>query len=158
MNDARGNPVGTASAQALAHHEHASWQLVAFYGDPIATLDAAIEADPGWALARVAKADLLLSLTEPNLVSQARDILTQAQPLLKDANARERSHHAAALLCAQGLRREACNAWDAILLDHPRDILALMNAHLFDFYSGDARNQRARIARVLPQWDADVPL
>ncbi|MEO6409066.1 MAG: tetratricopeptide repeat protein [Burkholderiaceae bacterium] len=158
MHDARGNLVSTASAQALAHHEYASWQLVAFYGDPLATLDAAIAADPGWALARVAKAALLLSLTEPNVVARARDILAEAQPLLKDANARERAHHAAALLCAQGLWREACDAWDAILLDHPRDILALMNAHLFDFYRGDARNLRARIARVLPQWDAAVPL
>ena len=79
MNDARGNPVSTASTQALAHHEHASWQLVAFYGDPIATLDAAIAADPGWALARIAKADLLLSLTEPNVVAQARAILAEAQ-------------------------------------------------------------------------------
>ena len=158
MHDARGNPTSTASAAALAHHEHASWQLVAFYGDPIATLDAAIEADPGWALARIAKADLLLSLTEPNVVAQARAILAEAQPLLKHANARERAHHGAAMLCAHGRWREACDAWDAILLAHPRDILALMNAHLFDFYRGDARNLRARVARVLPQWDADVPL
>ena len=158
MNDARGNPVSTASASALAHHEHASWQLVAFYGDPIATLDAAIEADPGWALAHIAKAGLLLSLTEPNVVAQARAILAEAQPLLKHAGARERAHHGAATLCAHGRWREACDAWDAILLAHPRDILALMNAHLFDFYRGDARNLRARVARVLPQWDADVPL
>ena len=158
LRDARGNPVGTASASALAHHEQASWQLVAFYGDPFAALDAAIAADPGWALARVAKADLLLTLTEPAVVGQARDLLIEAQPLLQDAIPRERAHHAAATLCVQGRWREACDAWDAILLDHPRDILALKTAHLFDFYRGDARNLRGRVARVLPQWDADVPL
>ncbi len=158
LHDARGNPVSTASGEALMQHEHASWQLVSFYGDPFTALDAAIEADPGWALARITKADLLLSLTEPNLVGQARALLDEAQPLLKDANARERAHHAAASLCAQGRWREAGDAWEAILLDHPRDILALKTAHLFDFYRGDARQLRGRIARVLPQWDADVPL
>ena len=158
MQDARGNPVSTASATALAQHEHAAWQLVGFYGDPYAALDAAIAADPGWALARIAKADLLMTLTEPALLPQARALLDAAQPLLVHANARERAHHAAASLCAQGRWQAAGAAWDAILLDHPRDILALKTAHLFDFYRGDFRNLRGRVARVLPQWSAELPL
>lgn len=158
MNDARDTPVSTASHSALEHHEHALWQLVSFYGDPFATLDASIAADPGWALARIAKADLLLSMTEPAVVPQARELLDAAEPLLHDANPRERAHYAAARLCAQGRWREASALWDDILLDHPRDILALLSAHLFDFFRGDARNLRQRVARVLPQWDAQVPL
>ena len=158
MNDARDTPISTASNAALDQHEHALWQLVSFYGDPFATLDAAIAADPGWALARIAKADLLLSLTEPSVQPDARALLDASAPLLASAHPRERAHHAAASLCLQGRWREACAAWDTILLDHPRDVLALANAHLFDFYRGDLRNLRQRVARVLPQWDAQTPL
>ncbi len=37
-------------------------------------------------------------------------------------------------------------------------MLALNSAHLFDFYRGDARSLRARIARVLPDWPEQDPL
>ena len=36
--------------------------------------------------------------------------------------------------------------------------MALLCAHLFDFYLGDARQLRARVARVLPEWPEADPL
>lgn len=158
MNDVRGVPLGTSSAEAGAAHERALWQLVSFYGDPFAGLDATIAADPGWGLAQVMKADFVLTLTEPALLPLAREALAAAEPLMAGAPARERAHHAAASLALAGRWRAACEAWDAILCDHPRDLLALTCAHLFDFYRGDARSLRARVARVLPDWDGDDPL
>ena len=158
MNDARDCPVSTSSTAALAHAEQALWRSVAFYGDAVADLDAAIATDPTWGLAHVAKADFLLTLTEPSLVPQARHLIAAAGPLMAHANARERSHFAATALCAAGRWREAGAAWDEILLQHPRDLLALNSAHLFDFYRGDALNLRTRIARVLAQWPIDAPL
>ena len=158
MNDLRDVPLGTQSATAAALHERALWHLVGFYGDPFATIDALIDADPGWGLAQVIRADLTLTLTEPALVPQARAALEVAAPLMRQASERERQHLGAAQLALDGRWREACAAWDAILLRHPRDLLALINAHLFDFYRGDARNLRARVARVLPWWDESDPL
>ncbi len=158
MNDARDCPVSTSSAAALAHAEQALWRTVAFYGDTLADLDAAIAADPGWGLARIAKADFLLTLTEPALLPEARALLDAAAPLMAHANARERGHFGAARLGAAGRWREAGDRWDELLLQHPRDLLALNSAHLFDFYRGDASSLRARIARVLPEWPADDPL
>ncbi len=158
MNDARGCPVSTAAPAALAHAEQALWRTVAFYGDTLADLDAAIAADPGWGLARIAKAVFLLTLTEPSRVPEACRLLDAAEPLMAHANRRERSHFAAAQLCVAGRWREAGNRWDELLLLNPRDLLALNSAHLFDFYRGDARSLRARVARVLPEWPADDPL
>ena len=158
MNDARDNPVSTASPAALAHAERALWRTVAFYGDTLADLDAAIAVDPGWGLARIAKAVFLLTLTEPSMVPEAHVLLDAAEPLMAHGNARERDHFAAARLCGAGRWREAGERWDALLLQHPRDLLALNSAHLFDFYRGDARSLRARVARVLPAWPADDPL
>ena len=158
MNDARGCTVSTSSKAALAHAEQAQWRTVAFYGEAVADLDAAIAADPGWGLARIAKADFLLTLTEPSLVPEARKLVAAAGPLMTHANGRERVHFAAATLCAAGRWREASALWDDILLQHPRDMLALNSAHLFDFYRGDALSLRARVARVLPEWPADDAL
>jgi hypothetical protein len=158
MKDARGNPVGTASEAALAHAETALWRMCSFFDAPIADLDAAIAADPGWMLPQVMRASFLLTLTEPSLLADARAALEQADLLAANAPERERAHWAAASRCAAGDWHGACAAWEQILLDHPRDLYALQWAHLFDFYRGDARNLRGRVARVLPEWPADDPL
>lgn len=158
MNELRDRPLGTTSAAVHAHHERALWHLVSFYGDPLAACDAVIEADPGWGLARVMKALFILTLTEPNLVPQARHLLGEAEPLMAGAHPHERAHLAAAQAALAGRWHEACARWDALLQDQPRDLLALITAHLFDFYRGDARNLRARVARVLPAWPTDDPL
>ncbi|MFO1335223.1 MAG: tetratricopeptide repeat protein [Piscinibacter sp.] len=158
MNDRRGNPVGTASQQALEHAETALWRMCSFFDAPIADIDAAIAADPGWMLPHVMRASFLLTLTEPSLLPDVRAALEQADLLAANAPERERALWAAASRCAAGDWHGACAAWEQILLEHPRDLYALQWAHLFDFYRGDARNLRGRVARVLPEWPADDAL
>ena len=60
--------------------------------------------------------------------------------------------------CVEGRWSGACRIWDALLIDHPRDALALQWAQLWDFYRGDAAALRARPARALPEWDEHDPL
>ncbi len=153
MRDARGNPVGTASAAASTHAETALWRMCSFFDAPLADIDAALAEDPQWLLPHVMRACFLLTLTEPSLLTDARAALDQADLLAAGAPERERAHLAAASTCAAGDWHGACAQWEAILLQHPRDLYALQWAHLFDFYRGDARNLRQRVARVLPEWD-----
>jgi tetratricopeptide (TPR) repeat protein len=156
--DARGNPVGSADASAREHAERALWRLVSFYDTPLADLDAAIAADPGWLLPHVMKAGFLTSLTEPALLGDAAQAVDAAAPLEDSAPPRERAHLRAARLALAGQWRDAQQVWDALLLDHPRDLMALQFAHLWDFYRGDARALCARPARVLRAWSDDDPL
>ena len=158
MNDLRDMPLGSSSSIARGHHERALWHFVSFYGDPMGAFDATIAADPGWGLARVIKAVFILTLTEPGMVPQARQLLVEAEPLMAGAPPHEQGHLAAAQAALAGRWREACARWDALLQDRPRDLLALNAAHLFDFYRGDARSLRARVARVLPEWPIGDPL
>lgn len=155
--DPRGCPVGTRSATAVDHAETALRRLVTYVGDPFPDLDAAIAADPTWVLPHVMKANGLLTMTEHGLARTAIDCLVQAEALAAPLE-RERRHLAATRLCAEGRWDAACRAWDDLLADHPRDLVALHAAHLFDFYRGDTRNLQRRVTRVLPAWSVSTPL
>jgi hypothetical protein len=158
MRDHRGLPISTTSQPALDAAEKALWRMVSFYGDPLADIDAAAQADSGWILPPLMRGAFLLSVTEPAWVGDARSAVARAEPLAARSTERERAHLAALRACAEGRWQRAGALWDAILVEHPRDLLALANAHLFDFYRGDALNLRQRVARVLPEWPRDDAL
>ncbi|WP_326534438.1 tetratricopeptide repeat protein [Pseudorhodoferax sp.] len=157
MNDQRGNPLGTESSAAGTAFEQALWRLMSFYDVPLADLDEAIAHDPGWALPHVVKAGFLLSLTEPALAAEAAQHLAHARTL-RPGSAREQVHLEATQQVAEGRWHAACRQWDALLIEHPRDALALQWAHLWDFYRGDLLGLRQRPARALPAWDEADPL
>lgn len=131
---------------------------MSFYGVPMDDLAAAQAADPSWPLPLLMHAGFLLSLTEASVLGDAHALIERAAPLMARANERERAHFAALQTLLAGDWHAACAAWEALLLQHPRDALALQWAHLFDFYRGDATNLRQRVARVLPEWGADDAL
>ena len=159
QQDARGLPVGSRSATARAAVDVALWRMMSFYDTPIADLDAAIAADPGWALPHTMKAGFLASLTDASMLTEANTHLAAARGLTTaNSPARERVHLEATQLVVDGRWANACRAWDALLVDHPRDALALQWAQLWDFYRGDSAALRARPARALPEWDEHDPL
>ncbi len=119
----------------------------------------AIAADAGWALPHTMKAGFLASLTDASLLSEARSHLAAARALTGvSAPAREKAHLEATEQVLEGRWAAACRTWDALLIEHPRDALALQWAQLWDFYRGDALALRARPARALPEWDEHDPL
>ena len=156
--DARGNPCSSANPAARDAAEQALWRLMSFNEPPLADLDAAVQADPGWALPHIMKAGFLLSLTEPGLVGDASAHLSQARTLLQQATPREKAHLEATQCVLDGRWHQACRVWDGLLIEHPRDALALQWSQLWDFYRGDAHGLRQRPARALPEWDEADPL
>lgn len=158
LPDLRGNPCGSRSRPALDAAERALWRMMSFYDMPLADLDGASAADPGWMLPHVMRAGYLLSLTEAGMLPEAAMHLEQARRLERQAPPRERAHLCAVQLVLEGRWQAACRVWDELLMEHPRDALALQWAHLWDFYRGDAVALRQRPARVLPEWDESDPL
>jgi hypothetical protein len=156
--DPRGNRLGTASHDAADHVETALWRLMSFFDTPVVDLDAARNADPGWALPCIMHAGFLLSLTEPAHVDAACRLLDAAEPLLADAPARERAHFEAQRAVADGRWQVACRIWGDLLLEHPRDALALQWAQWWDFRRGDSPALRQRPAGALPEWSETDPL
>lgn len=155
--DPRGCPTGTASGIAVAQMEQALESMLSYFGDPLAALERAQEADPQWAHVHTVRAGLLLTAGEFEAAQHARDELAAAARLAAGANDREKAHIAAAQAAADGDWDRACELWEAILVQSPRDIAALLFAHLFDFYRGDALNLKRRPLRVLPRWNPELP-
>jgi hypothetical protein len=85
------------------------------------------------------------------------DSLTAFEARAAAANHRERAHATAARAWLAGDFVGAIRRYGDILLDHPRDLLALQIAHVGDFLLGQTPLLRDRVAQVLPHWDDDVP-
>ena len=97
---------------------------------------------------------MLYTLTEKKYVPDAAAALDAARAHAAIMTPREQQLLAAGDQLLRYEWDDACRTFDAVLVDHPRDALALQTAHLMDFLRGDALNLRNRIARVLPHWSA----
>jgi len=144
-----------ASAESLGHFRRALRQFQCYIEDPVASVDAAIAASPEFVMGHILKAYLHLLGTEPAAIPVARQCL--AATVGMPANARERGHIDAVAQMLDGQWRRAGRLLEDVSIDHPHDILALQAGHLADFYVGNSRMLRDRIARALPAWSPDLP-
>ena len=144
-----------ATAETAALYDRAVSELQRFVGDPVGTIDAAIAATPGFVMAHVFKGYLYGLATEPEATAVAAECHASAARL--GGTARERAHVAALGALAQGRWHGAGEALEDLTIEQPRDALALQAGHQIDFFTGNARMLRDRIARAMPAWDAAMP-
>ena len=157
LKDSRDVPVSTANRAALDHYETALTLLNGYYLDPIAEIDRALAADPGFVMGHCFKAGAMVTMAEKAVEPMLRETVETAEALAPRANDRERAHIAAARAWLDGDFARSNALYGAILIDHPRDLLAVQLAHLGDFYLGQSTLLRDRMARLLPDWDEAVP-
>lgn len=155
QSDLQGHPLSGASAQAREQYERALGLFRLYSGDPLAAAEAALADSPGFAMAHLLKAWLNLLGTEPAGIAAARAAHTAAAPYCRTA--REQGHFAAVGHLVDGRWHEASRAILRVSADHPRDLLALQAGHQLDFFTGNARLLRDRIARALPEWSEAMP-
>jgi tetratricopeptide (TPR) repeat protein len=155
LKDQRGAACSGASRNAIGLYDRALAEFQCYRFDPVSTVKQALAESPQFTMAHLLHAYLHLTGTEPPALELARASIERAKQL--PASERERRHIAAAESLAAGEYARACDRLEDVLLDDPRDALALQVAHLFDFFRGDARSLRDRPARVLAQWSRDVP-
>lgn len=153
--DCHGNPLSPASDAALTAYAQALHEFHCYQGDPVATLMAATEAEPTFAMGHLMHAWLLLLSTEPSARDDALALLARAAP--HAGTAREQAHLQAARAFAAGRWGDAGRVLEDLSLACPRDALALQAGHLVDFLRGDARLLRDRMARALPAWRPEEP-
>ena len=153
--DSLGNAITGASADGTAFYEQSLKHLLCYVGDPLGEAEAAIAASPGMPMAYAMKAWLNLLGTEPGGPPVARATLQAAQAL--PANSREKGHLRAIASLADGGWHEASRILEDVSIECPRDALALLAGHQVDFFTGNARMLRDRVARALPAWSQGMP-
>ncbi|MBX3702331.1 MAG: tetratricopeptide repeat protein [Steroidobacteraceae bacterium] len=157
LKDQRGLPVSTRSVTALAHYETAVQQTHSYFGNPLASLDAALAEDPDFAMAHALRADLAVMSSEQGALPLIRQGIEALGRIGNRALPRERAHVAAARAWLEGDFRRAVELYNAISVEHPRDLAAIQAAHVIDFYLGDSLMLRDRVAQALPHWNDGVP-
>ncbi len=155
IQDARGLAMTGADAAAADGFETALDEFQCYVGNPVGTIEGVLEAQPDFAMGHLLRGYLYASSLEGPALIEAGKALDRLQAL--PVNAREAQHRAALDAVVSGAYERAAQSWEALLVDHPRDIVALQIAHLFDFLRGDARNLRDRIARRLHAWTSADP-
>jgi hypothetical protein len=151
MKDSVGYETTGASTRGLNALEQGLHELRCYIGDPVATVERALKESPELVMGYVLKAYLYLLGTEPDGLPVARSALQAVQAL--PATDREHRHVQAIAHLAEGRWRAAGRVLEDLSVEYPRDALALQAGHLIDFFTGDSRMLRDRIARVLPAWD-----
>jgi hypothetical protein len=153
--DAYGYPVTGATAAAIDHYEQAAHELRCLVGDPLATIDRALAEAPTMSIAHTLRAWLHLLGTEAPALPTARAAASCAAR--HAGTERERMHAQAAGLVASGCWRDGARLLEDLSARYPRDLLALQAGHQLDFFTGDSRLLRDRIARVRPHWSDAMP-
>ena len=153
--DERGCVITGATPAALQAYECALGALLAWRNGVDAPLAWALQDAPGFVMAHLLQAYMLVCSRDPNRVRAARPVLARAAEL--PASERERLHMAAisAALADDYEGTKACLA--EVLRTEPRDALALHVAHSFDYLTGDTAGMRHRVAAALPAWSSGLP-
>ena len=155
--DARGLAVSAEDPPALLLYEAALHSLHGARGDAAARTAAALARDPNLVAAYCLRAAALVLAGSPTANAQLATTLQVLDDLAARANDRERRHASAARAWLDGDVALALERYGALVVDYPRDSLALQVALGIDFRLGQREMLRDRVAEVLPHWDASVP-
>jgi tetratricopeptide (TPR) repeat protein len=159
LTDSRGLPVTAAGPEAVAALDATVAAYCGLRSDTGDCLKRALATDPNLVMAHLLRGYFMLLFGKRPFVAQAIQSRAAAEAAIAEAGAtpREAAHLEALLHWLRGDQPAAIARWEAILIEHPRDLVALKLAQFHTFYMGDSEGMRRSVARVLPAWDDAVP-
>ena len=152
MRDIHGLPLTTAVSSAADAYNSAVRGYLGYRADASDSLKGALQADPLFALAHCAKGYFMMLAYSRGYVPLAAEAHRAAAALASGATAREQAHVRALGSWIAGDVDGALRGWEAILAEHPTDVMALRLAHFNYFWQGRAPDMRASLERVAPHW------
>jgi tetratricopeptide (TPR) repeat protein len=141
----------------LRRCEHALDLLLTHRRDPSAEIERVLAVDAQCVLAHRLRAVVIVRADARSARSTLAASVAAIEAVCPDIGDPARREAAAARAWLEGDPALAVERYGAIVIDWPRDILALVVAHALDFRLGWRRMMRDRIAQVLPEWDAAMP-
>ncbi len=155
--DAQGLPLSTTSDAAASAFNGAVAVYLNFRTGMPRLVKTAQQADPDFALGHCLGGIGAMLAYDGRCVPAAAAALQRARDSAAGATPREQAHISALAAWVAGDMDRAIGIWDAILDDHPRDILAFRLAHFANFWAGRPQDMVASVRRVRPHWDASLP-
>ena len=131
--------------------------LLTSRGNPSDEIEQVLAENPELAFGHCLRIAIIVRRDDGDARSRCLESVTAIESICRDADHPARRHAFAARAWLDGDQVLAAERYGAIVADCPRDILALVVAHAFDFRLGLRQMLRDRIARVLPHWHAAIP-
>lgn len=155
MVDKRGCSISGAAPAGLEAYERAFAAFQGWRRGAEGHVAEALREAPGFVMAHVLQAWLILCSRDPRGIRSARPVLARAVAL--PTNERERLH-LAAISAALADDYECTEArLSEVLRLQPRDALALQVAHSLDYLTGHVVRMNERVKAVLPAWSKEIP-
>lgn len=155
QKDQAGLQLTGASPKAAELYGEALTLYHSMRGDPLSLLGQALADSPGFVMAHVLMANMLL--IGANAEAQGMGLMAFQAAAALPCNSREGAHVQALARVVEGDLSGAGRILEDIAIEHPRDTQALQAGQLMDFCLGDSRMLRDRIARALPHWSDGMP-
>lgn len=154
--------LSTTSDEAAKFLDAAMHQLIGWYENEQfnglqGTCKKMLEADENFAMGKIFLNGIKLVGTGDSVKKDpgfAKDLenLCNEELVQKYCNEREAMHVHALKLFSDGKWQQAANVWEQILIDYPKDTVALKFAYDTYFYLGEQSQIRDCVARVLPHF------
>jgi tetratricopeptide (TPR) repeat protein len=152
-----GLTIARADIDSPPRCEHALELLLKHRGNPLLEIERVLANDPRSVFGHCLRATIIVCTDAVIARSSLAESLAAIEAACQDAQNPARRHAAAAQAWFNGDPALAVDRYGAILIDWPRDILALVAAHALDFRLGHRPMLRERVARILPKWKATTP-
>ena len=147
----------TARANSLLRCDRALEDLLTNRGKPSHDVDLVLADDPQFIRGHCLRAAIIVRADDIAARSKLVESVIALETMCPDVGDPARRHAAAARAWLEGDQALAVERYGAILIDRPRDILALAVAHAIDFRLGQRRMLRDRVAQVMPRWNETLP-
>ena len=147
----------TARTNSLLRCDRALEDLLTNRGKPSHDVDLVLADDPQFIRGHCLRAAIIVRADDIAARFKLVESVIALETMCPDVGDPARRHAAAARAWLEGDQALAVERYGAILIDRPRDILALAVAHAIDFRLGQRRMLRDRVARVMPRWDETLP-
>ncbi len=156
-HDGHGLSITTTSDAAAAAFDDVVMGYLKYRADTPERLQRLLLADPDFAMAHCLQGYFAMLAYRQDAVALAARAACTAHDLGAHATPREQTHIAALSAWITGDLDGALAAWEAILAQHPRDVLAFRLAHFTNFWLGRPQDMAASVERIFRHWSAALP-
>jgi len=156
QTDSRGHTLFTGSAEAAKAFNDGMHSFICWRNDTFELLDAAIAADPDFALARLTKGWILQTARSSSFKPVIDNIVQAASPLIDASDDWARAYCDSLDAAVNGRGIEASTIMEAMLAKYPTDLLAHRLVQFEMFWNGRAGWMREISERAAPAWRHDM--